>query len=528
MRTLPKIEGTRIRAGTYYSNLRIPASLRARHGGKSHLVLSLRTSDPKRAEEDVLLLRAQLIDEARALDRRINAEAAIADLPPDQRRILEEAGGVDSLIAELERTKEALAFSVVGKTDYESDIPTSRFGEELDRAADEAVHRKLRDTAVQEAKTLSALGFDAEMPGGYVRGLRELASAYFEEHGTPKLSQRAYLYPVRRFIELHGDLPLEEITVEHLRVFAQEAKSLTSSRKNGVHKLSFRDNVKVAQSQGLPLMTFEARKKAIEHLKYLTKWGAPVGYLKDGDPFAGFTIKPPRTKFSAKKKIRRPFNGEEAKTMLSFVRHHRHPQTVDYWGPLIMAYQGARREETAQLRVCDVRQIDGEWIIRITDEGEDGKVKNHSSLRNLPVHPEVVEAGFLDFVQARQAAPEDYLFRQETRKGSGRLVDLSLDADERISGAWGKRFNADLKAAGVKKEGLTLYSFRHTWETCADHAEINDKHRRALAGRASNDPDSQDHYGDGPSIRQGKAALSKIDPLSVVTGLGIRGDRHSA
>jgi len=97
------------------------------------------------------------------------------------------------------------------------------------------------------------------------------------------------------------------------------------------------------------------------------------------------------------------------------------------------------------MRLCDVIELDGEWVMRITDEGEDGKVKNRSSLRNLPIHPAVVEAGFLTFVQSRQCAPDDYLFREEKREGTGRLHDLALDADERVSGKYGKRFAADLK-----------------------------------------------------------------------------------
>lgn len=482
---LPKVEGTKVRGSTYYSNIRVPPPLKDRYPSKSHIVRSLETSDPKIAKRKITSLVASLIDEEIELNRAANIDEAIKSLPADQRRIVEDAGGIEGLIGEFEASKKALAFAHVGESDYDTDVPTPSRDLRVEEAQDRAVHGVLLDEAVQEAKTLRAVGLNVQVPGNKVTGLRELAMEYIEAHGTPRVSHRSYLTPVRRFIELHGDIPLEDLRMEHLRIFADELKKLTPSRKDGVHKLAFRENAKAAKVQNLRLMTDQARRKSIDHLKYLTAWAPSQGYLS-ADPFSGFKLTTARGKFSDQKKPRLPFSGAEAQTMLEYVRSNRHPQSVDYWGPLIMAYQGARREETAQIRVCDVCQIDGEWVMRITDEGEDGKVKNHSSLRNLPIHPKVKEAGFLDFVQARQAAPEDYLFREETRKGSGVLKNLELDADERLSGAWGKRFNnQDMKAAGVKKDGLVLYSFRHTWETAAEHAEINDKHRRALAGRAS-------------------------------------------
>lgn len=105
------------------------------------------------------------------------------------------------------------------------------------------------------------------------------------------------------------------------------------------------------------------------------------------------------------------------------------------------------------------------------------------------------------------------------------MHDLALDADERVSGKYGKRFAADLKVLGIKRPELVFHSFRHSWEDAAGQANIPDTHRRALAGRAALHGDSQDGYGDGPAIRQGRNALAKVSPLSLVTGVGIKADR---
>lgn len=435
--------GTQTRGDRYFLNLRIPPALQA-HFGKTHLREALKTADPKVAEREVMLRKADFHRLETEQARRADVSALVDQLPDDQRMAFQEAGGtLEGLLSAYERSRVALAFAAVGD-DYDDDRPRERLEVALERAQDHAALDVLTADAVRDGKALRNLGEPVDLPNGDVTGLRELANAYFEEKQTPELSKRTYEHAVRRFIELHGDVPLHALTKAHLREFASALKTLSPSRKDGVHKLPLAENAKVAAAKGLPLMSDDARAKAVNHLKYLTSWAPSQGYLED-DPFAGFKIGKRREKFSARKRVRSPFSGEQIQEILAYVKANRHPETIDHWAPLLAAYQGARREEIAQMRLCDVIELDGEWVMRITDEGEDGKVKNRSSLRNLLIHPAVVEARFLDFVQSRQYAPEDYLFREEKRKGTGRLHDLTLDADDRVSGKYGKRFAADLK-----------------------------------------------------------------------------------
>lgn len=520
---LAKVAGTQTRGDRYFLNLRIPPALQS-HFGKAHLRDALKTADPRVAEREVMLRRAEFNQLEKEQARRADLGALVEELPDDQRMAFQEAGGtLEGLLSAYERTHAALAFASVGD-DYDDDRPRERLEIALERVQDQAALDVLTADAVREGKALRNLGETVEIPGGDVTGLRELASAYFEEKQMPELSKRTYDHAVRRFIELHGDVPLHALTKAHLREFASALRKLSPSCKSGVHKLTFAENVKVAAAKGLPLMTDDARVKAVNHLKYLTSWAPSQGYLED-DPFSGFKVSRAKEKFSAQKSLRSPFSGDPIVEILAYAKANRHPETIDHWAPLLAAYQGARHEEIGQMRLCDVIELDGEWIMRITDEGEDGKVKNRSSLRNLPIHPAVAEAGFFEFVQSRQCAPDDYLFREEKRKGTGRLHDLTLDADERVSGKYGKRFAADLKLLGIKRPDLVFHSFRHPWEDAAEEADIKDTHRRALAGRAARRSDSQEGYGDGPAIRRGRDALAKVDPLSLVAGVGIKGDR---
>lgn len=291
--------------------------------------------------------------------RRANVSALVEQLPDDQRMAFQEAGGtLERLLSAYERTRAALAFSVVGD-DYDDDRPHERLEIALEHAQDQAALDVLTADAVREGKALRNLGEPVEIPGGDVTGLRELANAYFIEKQTSELSKRTYEHAVRRFIELHGDVPLHALTKAHLREFASALKKLSPSREGGFHKLAFAENVKLAAANGLPLMSDNARAKAVNHLKYLTSWAPSQGYLED-DPFVGFKIEKTKEKFSARKRVRSPFSGEQIQEILAYVKANRHPETIDHWAPLLAAYQGARREEIAQMRLCDVVELDGE------------------------------------------------------------------------------------------------------------------------------------------------------------------------
>lgn len=58
--------------------------------------------------------------------------------------------------------------------------------------------------------------------------------------------------------------------------------------------------------------------------------------------------------------------------------------------------------EIAQLRGEDISERDGMLVMKITNEA--GSVKNRNSVRVIPIHPAVIEAGFLTFVADKKGA----------------------------------------------------------------------------------------------------------------------------
>lgn len=131
------------------------------------------------------------------------------------------------------------------------------------------------------------------------------------------------------------------------------------------------------------------------------------------------------------------------------IRDHR------FWVPLVMLFSGARPGEIGQLAVSDVRKEHGIWIMHITTEGEahgEGKsVKTAGSMRVIPVHPELVRLGFLQYHAERASNGDKQLFPGAKRNERGQMM-----AD------FSREFGKYLTRVGLKQgRGLSLYSFRH-------------------------------------------------------------------
>lgn len=72
-----------------------------------------------------------------------------------------------------------------------------------------------------------------------------------------------------------------------------------------------------------------------------------------------------------------------------------------YWVPLIAMYSGMRREEICQLRADDITEFNSIWCFNIVESGEDISLKTEASTRIVPIHPILLELGFLQYVQSR-------------------------------------------------------------------------------------------------------------------------------
>ena len=67
-----------------------------------------------------------------------------------------------------------------------------------------------------------------------------------------------------------------------------------------------------------------------------------------------------------------------------------------YWVTLLSAYSGARLNEICQLDVIDIQELDGIWTINLNANSADKSIKTEAGNRLVPIHPKLLEFGFLD------------------------------------------------------------------------------------------------------------------------------------
>lgn len=189
-----------------------------------------------------------------------------------------------------------------------------------------------------------------------------------------------------------------------------------------------------------------------------------------------------------------------------------------YWLPLIALFMGARREEIGQLRVQDVRQeayIDDAdkrqmaWCIDITDTPDDdalpNQIKNEASNRLVPLHPKLIELGFIDYVKS--------LPDQAGRVFPGlKPVGIGNKLTDKV-GQWFSRYK---QQCGIEDKAKVFHSFRHTWKTHAVDAGISERVCRQFQGHEGKD--AADKYGAAPSMRVLVAAIAsyRVPGLSII------------
>lgn len=206
--------------------------------------------------------------------------------------------------------------------------------------------------------------------------------------------------------------------VRHLKAFL---KHDDAARVTPEDVIAFKDHRLSTPSErtGKPVSARTIKDNDLAALRSVFGWAVANRKLPS-NPAEGITVKVRK----AAKLRSNGFRPEEVKALLSAcLRLARGQQSAESyalkrWVPWILAYTGARVGEIVQLRKQDVIEQDGHWTIRITPEA--GTVKGNEA-REVPVHPHLVETGFIKFVEA---APGGYLFisSQKARGGSAAIT----------------------------------------------------------------------------------------------------------
>lgn len=322
---------------------------------------------------------------------------------------------------------------------------------------------------------------------------------------------------VDRFTELNGDLAVSHITkgmVREYRDFIEQMPkgiSLAAIRQRG---LRLRDAVraKLASNPTAEKLAPGSVKKDIGALAAI--FGVAVdedqvehnpaadirvsGYSKKRTRQRNPTL--PMTAVMMRDLFATPlFTGCQGGSPVQWTRPDKevHQNRV-YWTFLLSAVSGARPSELAQVLTDDVVILEQEKglpivAILITGMGDDQSAKTDESIRAIVVHPNIVELGFLDFVETRRAG------------GEKRLFDYTFnEKQESFKASVSRDLNRYIDRTLTEARTIKAYSLRHEF---ADRSRVSldEETSRGIMGHAKSRT-----YGIGAPLAFKAAELAKL------------------
>jgi integrase len=192
--------------------------------------------------------------------------------------------------------------------------------------------------------------------------------------------------------------------------------------------------------------------------------------LVTGNPAEG--LRPIKRDTVAASDKRKPFTLEQIAQFFKsdfYAECAKHPpafahdkQGWRFWLPFLCLFTGARPNEMAQLDLTDLKQTaDGTLYVDIAETTDDDEstgaaktVKTVASRRKIPLHPELIKIGFVQFVEQRK----------KSGNGPRLFPDLKPDQYGNHASYALKRFRETFLPEAIKLEACqTFYSFRHSW-----------------------------------------------------------------
>jgi integrase len=338
--------------------------------------------------------------------------------------------------------------------------------------------------------------------------LLELLPQYFKEEGARLSSEE--LFKKQKVVELFAehvgkDRDVQTITRADLRNFkrALEHWPRTAYNQRQFKGKTFDEIVELNRKLGGRTIGPATVNNYLSSLGGFCNWLFANDYLSEPKITQGLLVKHNKSEHT-----REPYGEAELQAIFALpvfagckalddVNTPGDVRVTDwrFWIPVICLYTGARLGEIAQLRVQDVREVGGHWTLHVTDDGEGMAVKTKGSVRIVPVHPELIRLGLLEY----RAGVAD--------SGSERLFpELTANEHGRFAAAVSKWLRQYLQRFGIDGNA---YRFRHTFADALRSAGYMDTEIGPLLGHGSGT--MTEKYGALPQVTVDRRAQMVAD-----------------
>lgn len=282
----------------------------------------------------------------------------------------------------------------------------------------------------------------------------DVAQAFIDEKKLSKGWREKTLEDQRAvfalFKEIFGDIAVETIDKALMREFKSTILLLPPNMRK-IGKYQGKSIAEIIEMKPEKTISSHTINKYLSRISNFLSYAVDHGFLAS-NPASGLKVKLK----SRPDEERNIFTEEDLEKLFEYPEDSK---GYTFWTPLIALFSGARLEEISQLHLEDIRKEKGVWVFDINDKGEK-YLKTISSSRYIPIHPELINIGLLDYVAHLKAKGEDRLFPELRRRRDGYGQTVSK---------WFQRFKV---RCGIGK-GKTFHSFRHTFITHLKHKQVD-------------------------------------------------------
>jgi integrase len=277
-----------------------------------------------------------------------------------------------------------------------------------------------------------------------------------KERARPAGTVHEYKRAIEMFIQLHGDLPVAEIKKSHAREFREALQLVPSVRRGALRTATLPELSEWGRKHPeAPKVSAGTVNKQLGAVQAIAGWAHHNGVVPDdvpwSDPFQKMRVEEEQSG-------QEPFVIRELQAIFDapLFTHHESPKgakgAAGVWLPLLALFNGARQGELAGLKASNIQQeANTPLLFIVADRRASKRVKTQVSERVIPVHPQLVQLGFLEYVEKRRSEGEHAW-----------LFPTVAPDQERALSAWSKWFGRYLrKIVGIKNTDRVFHSFRH-------------------------------------------------------------------
>lgn len=288
-----------------------------------------------------------------------------------------------------------------------------------------------------------------------------------------------YRKAVDLFIQLHGNISVNNITREHMRRYRDTIENIpifTGTRYNG----TFSELAEIVKENPALKLTSNTMKKYMMAINVAVNLAVKEGYM---DNFSNWNN--PCTEMldvnGKESNVVYPFTNEE----LTIIFGKDYPGEGDnYWIPLIALYTGMRMSEILQLTKEDIK-CEGEIYYFDINKNDGKSVKTKQSIRKIPVHQDLMKLGLIDYIS------------EKVKIFNATKVQYS------------SVFSRYLSKIGIIDKSKVFHSFRHTFTAACEAVGMDIAVQYALEGHSLGTV-GQKHYSKGYPLNVLNNALQSI------------------